>query len=136
MNKAIIQGRIGKQPEIRTFENGGSIATFSVATNEGYYDKNNTWVERTEWHNVVYPGRSADKVSAYPAGTEVLVDGKIRTREYEKPNGEKARTTEIVAKTVKAFGLKKQEAEQSPGIAQSAQEEPGEDFSNSDDLPF
>lgn len=109
MNKVILEGRIGQEPRLRTFENGGSIVSFSVATNEGYYDKNNNWVPQTEWHNIVYSGHSVEKIAKTPKGTEVLIEGKIRTRSYNDSTGKEVSITEIVTKSVKAFGLKTNE---------------------------
>ena len=125
MNKVFLQGHIGKKPELKTFDKG-SIATFSVATNEGYYDNNKNWVEKTEWHNIVVNSPSAEKVSKYPQGTEVLIEGKLRTREYETKSKDKVRITEIVALRVKPFGLKQ---------TQSTQGEPIVDIKD-DDFPF
>jgi len=132
MNIVILQGRTGKKAELRTFDNG-SLATFSVATNEGYYDQNKQWVDKTEWHNVVVRDSLAKRVAEWPGGIEVLVEGKLKTREYEKADKQKVKTTEIIARSVKPFGIPKPETH---GAKQEEAEVSGEGPEVSDDLPF
>jgi single-strand DNA-binding protein len=95
INKVILLGNVGKDPEVKQFDNG-SVANFSLATTESYKDKSGERVKRTEWHNIAVgaPGL-VDVVSKYVKKGDLLyVEGKIRTREYEK-EGQKRYLTEI-----------------------------------------
>lgn len=98
VNKVILVGRLGKEPEIRSFENGNSVATFSIATSEVYKDK--TTGERkeiTDWHNIVMWRGLAEIAQKYlHKGDMVYVEGKLRTRSWEK-DGVTRYTTEVIA---------------------------------------
>lgn len=96
MNQHIIVGNVGRDAEFRTFENGGSIASFSVASNERWKDKSGEWKDRTTWHNVVVRSPYALKVAeGVRKGKRVMVVGKVETRSYEK-DGDKRYVTETV----------------------------------------
>lgn len=100
INKAIIIGRLGKDPQINTFQNGGKIATFTVATSERWTDKQTgEKKKRTEWHNVVLnsPNLVTLAEKYLQKGNQVYIEGTLRTREYTDQNGLKRYTTEIVA---------------------------------------
>lgn len=100
INKAIIIGRLGKDPQINTFQNGSKIATFTVATSERWTDKQTgEKKERTEWHNVVINSPALVTVAEkyLQKGNQVYIEGTLRTREYTDQNGIKRYTTEIVA---------------------------------------
>ena len=95
VNKVILVGNLGKDPEIRTLENGRKVANFSLATSESYKDRNGERVERTEWHNIVFWGPVADVIERYiKKGSKIYVEGKLRTRSYEQ-EGVKKYITEI-----------------------------------------
>ncbi|HOG19720.1 MAG TPA: single-stranded DNA-binding protein [Salinivirgaceae bacterium] len=95
LNKVILLGRAGKDPDIRHFETN-SVANFSLATNERYRDRTGTLQERTDWHNIVVGGRLAKVVEDYvKKGTQLLIEGKIRTRKYES-QGQDRYITEII----------------------------------------
>lgn len=98
LNRAQIIGNLGADPEIKTFENGDKIATFSVATTEKWKDKSTgEKKEATEWHRVVISGKLVDVIERYvQKGTRVMVEGKIKTRKYQK-DGVDHYTTEIKA---------------------------------------
>ena len=105
VNKAIIMGRVGKDPETKELPNGSKVANFSVATSESWKDKQTgEKKEKTEWHRVTVWGDGlVDALGKYlRSGNVVLVEGQIETREYEK-DGSKRYTTEII---VKSFGHK------------------------------
>ena len=109
MNKVIIEGRLGKTPEIVTFKDGNKQARFSVATNESWMDKKSgERVTKTEWHTVVVRGNNVNTVEKYiQKGTSVLIDGKLQHRSYDK-DGVTHYVTEIVTNFVKQlsnFGL-------------------------------
>ena len=99
INKAIIIGRLGKDPQINTFTNGGKIASFTVATSETWNDKTTgERKERTEWHNIVInnPALVTLAEKYLKKGSQAYIEGTIRTREYTDQNGLKRYVTEIV----------------------------------------
>ena len=99
INKAIIIGRLGKDPQINTFTNGGKIASFTVATSETWNDKTTgERKERTEWHNIVVnnPALVTLAEKYLKKGSQAYIEGTIRTREYTDQNGLKRYVTEIV----------------------------------------
>jgi single-strand DNA-binding protein len=149
INKVILLGRVGKDPEIKQFENG-SIANFTIATDDSYKDKFGQKVERTDWHNVTI-GTSGlvDVVSRFvKKGDLIYVEGKVKTREYEK-EGQKRYVTEIRVDTLKMMP-KAQSGGNSGGMnsdsapmqkMESTPSAPPADFSSEhsamdDDLPF
>ncbi|MDR1723217.1 MAG: single-stranded DNA-binding protein [Tannerella sp.] len=108
LNKVILIGNVGKDPDVRYFEEGRAIANFSIATNErGYKLANGTEVpERTEWHNIVVSRDRAQFVERYvKKGSLVYVEGKIRYRDYDDKDGNKRYVTEIVADRVEFYDL-------------------------------
>lgn len=98
VNTAILVGTLGRDPETRTFDNGGSVCNFSIATSESWTDKNtNERVEQTEWHRIVINGRLAEVAQQYlKKGSKVYIQGSLRTRKYTK-DGVECQTTEIRA---------------------------------------
>lgn len=99
INKAIIIGRLGKDPQISTFTNGGKIASFTVATSETWNDKTTgERKERTEWHNIVINSPALVNLAEtyLKKGSQAYIEGTIRTREYNDQNGLKRYVTEIV----------------------------------------
>jgi len=98
VNKVIILGRLGSDPEVRYMPSGSAVANLSVATNDGYKDKNTgEYVTTTEWHRVVLFGRSAEVAGQYlKKGGNVYVEGRIRTSKWQDKNGQDRYTTEIV----------------------------------------
>lgn len=102
VNKAILVGRLGRDPEVRVTGGGQSVASFSIATNERWKDKNSgEFKERTEWHNIVAWGKLAELCRDYlNKGSQVYIEGRLQTREYEDKEKQKRRTTEIVADEV------------------------------------
>jgi single-strand DNA-binding protein len=98
VNKVILIGNVGKNPEVRYFDNGGAVANFSLATTErGYTAANGTQVpDRTEWHNIVMWRSLAEIAEKYvKKGSKIYIEGKIRTRSYDDANGNKRYVTEI-----------------------------------------
>jgi len=87
VNKVILVGNLGKDPEVRTFEGGRKVANFSLATSEVFKDKDGNRQERTEWHNLSVWGPQAETAEKYlRKGSKIYAEGKLRTREYEKDN--------------------------------------------------
>jgi single-strand DNA-binding protein len=100
INKAILVGNIGKDPEVKTLENGTKVATFSLATSESYKDKNDAWQTLTEWHNIVAWRNLADRAEKLTKGTMVYIEGKITHRKYNDKDGVERMITDIVASTI------------------------------------
>ena len=99
LNKVFLVGRLGKDPEIRFSGDGNAIANFSIATNETWKNKEGAQQEKTDWHNIVVFGASAEKyIQPYvKKGTLVSVEGKLQTRDWEDKDGNKRYTTEVIA---------------------------------------
>lgn len=105
VNKAIIVGNLGREPELRYTQGGSPVCQLSIATTRAYTNKNNDRVEETEWHRVVVWGKSAEHCNTYlDKGRQVYVEGRIQTRSYEDKEGIKRYSTEIVADTVQFLG--------------------------------
>ena len=100
LNRVDLIGRVGKDPEVRTFENGNKIATFTLATSESYTDRNGERRELTEWHNIVLNGKLADLTQYFHKGSQLYISGKIRSRSWDDQNGQKRYQTEIHALTM------------------------------------
>ena len=97
VNKVIIVGNLGHDPQLRQMENGTEIATFSVATSEKWKDKNGEKQSKTEWHKIVAFGKVAEIIGKYlTKGSKVYIEGKLQTRSWEDDAGQKKYTTEIV----------------------------------------
>ncbi len=108
INKAIIVGRLGRDPEVRYTPSGVAVANFSVATSEEWKDKESgEKKERTEWHRVVAFGRLGEICGEYLSkGKQVYIEGRIQTRDWEDQNGVKRYTTEIVASQMQMLGTR------------------------------
>ncbi|HZU33501.1 MAG TPA: single-stranded DNA-binding protein, partial [Candidatus Angelobacter sp.] len=99
VNKVILVGNLGKDPEVKYTPSGTPVAKFSLATNERYKDKGGEWQDRTEWHNIVAWQRLAEIVGEYvKKGSKIYLEGRLQTSSWEdKQSGEKKYRTEIVA---------------------------------------
>ena len=107
VNKVILVGNVGKEPEIRHLEGGASVASFSLATSERYRDKSGNSQEITEWHNIVAWRQLADLAGNYiHKGTQIYVEGRLRTRSWDDQNGQKRYQTEINADVIQLLGRK------------------------------
>lgn len=105
VNRVILIGNLGKDPEIRNLEGGVKVANFSLATTETYKGKNGEKVDSTEWHNIVlWRGLAEVAESFLKKGNTVFIEGKIRTREWTDKDGNKRYTTEIVADNMVMLG--------------------------------
>lgn len=121
LNKAIIIGNLTRDPEIRALPSGIKVASFSVATNRVWKDKNGTKQESADYHNVVVFGRQADIVAQYmKKGSSILVEGRMQTRSWDDASGSKKYRTEIIADRIQ-FGPRKD------GGGYSAPEAPAQD---------
>ena len=121
VNKAMILGNVGRDPEVREV-GGAKVATFTVATTEKYKDsKSGEWKENTEWHSIVAWRNTAELAEKYiKKGTQLFIEGKLRTRSYDDNSGNKRYVTEIVAESIQLLG--KKEGGNSPAPAPTQQQ--------------
>ena len=105
LNKVLLIGNVGKDPEIRHLQGGEAVATITLATSERYRDRGGESRERTEWHTVIAWRQLADLAQNYiRKGSQIFVEGKIRTRNWDDQNGQKHYVTEIQADTIQLLG--------------------------------
>lgn len=139
LNKAMLIGNLGKDPELRYTTSGTPVATFSVATNEAWRDAEGNMQERTEWHNIVAWGKLAETCGEWlKKGKKVFIEGRIQTRSYDDKNtGTKRYVTEIVAANMLMLDAKppngRDVGEVGPGTPAV---EPSASGKVEDDLPF
>lgn len=115
VNKVILIGRLGQNPEIRFTPSGAAVANFSVATNETWLDKAGQKQERAEWHRVVVWGKLAELCGQYlTKGRQAYIEGRLQTRQWQDKDGQTKYTTEVQAQTVQFLGVTAQ-----PGTSQS-----------------
>ena len=120
VNKVILIGNVGKDPEIRHMENGTMKATFPLATTETYRDREGQRMEQTEWHNIVLWRGLAELADKYiRKGKQLFIEGKLRTRSWEDKEGHKRYTTEVVADNITLLGgLQRRDDQQNSGQQQ------------------
>lgn len=138
INKVILVGNLGRDPEVMTFDNGVKKASFSLATSESYKNKEGQRIDQTEWHNVVLWRGLAEVAEKYlRKGNQVYVEGKIKTRSYEQ-DGIKKYVTEIYADNMTMLGKRDSEYEgsQPPSEPKAQVAEDPEIEAPDDDLPF
>ena len=136
VNRVILVGRLGRDPELRYIPSGQAVANFSIATNERWRDKDGTNQERTEWHRIVVWGKSAENCAQYlQKGRTVYVEGRLQTREWEDKEGVKRKTTEVVAQTVQ-FLDGRGGADQGGGPTGDSDPSGGPSSPPSSDVPF
>lgn len=105
VNKAILIGNLGKDPDLRNFEGGNVVANFTLATTEVYRDRNGNKVEQTEWHNIAMWGKLAEIAGKIlRKGAKVYIEGRIKNRSWEDREGNKRYITEIVAENFTLLG--------------------------------
>ncbi|MFY8171057.1 MAG: single-stranded DNA-binding protein [Sphingobacteriaceae bacterium] len=115
VNKVILVGHLGKDPEVRHLENGVAVASFSLATTETYTNKAGEKSEQTEWHNIVLWRGLAEVAEKYlKKGKQIYVEGKIRTRSWDDKEGIKRYTTEVVGDSFTMLGKKEDGASSNP----------------------
>lgn len=149
VNKVILLGRLGNNPEIRYTPNGQAVANFSIATSESWNDKSGQKQERTEWHRIVVWAKLAELCGQYLAkGRQVYIEGKLQTRQWDDKDGNKRYTTEVVAATVQFLGAAANSSGAGAGANQEyagggaaagaamAAPESGEPAFQEDDIPF
>lgn len=138
VNKVILVGRLGNDPEIRYTQQGVAVTNFNIATSENWLDKGGQKQERTEWHRIVVWGKMAETCSQYLAkGRQVFVEGRLQTRQWEDKDGGKRYTTEIVASTVQFLDRgDKQQVTQDDAMMSQMPEATPPDVSADADIPF
>ncbi|MBC8265991.1 MAG: single-stranded DNA-binding protein [Flavobacteriales bacterium] len=135
VNKVILIGNLGKDPEVRYLDSGVAVANFSLATTENYKNKEGERVSQTEWHNIVLWRGLAEVAEKWlKKGSSVYIEGKIRTKKWEDKEGNTRYTTEILGDNMTMLGKKEngsaEKTETAPEEKSIPQEEKG------DDLPF
>ena len=151
VNKVFLLGRLGKDPEIRATQGGMQIATFTLATSDRQKDQTGQWVDKTEWHNLVAFGKTAEIVRDYcKKGKELFIEGKIQTRSWDdKESGQKKYRTEILVNDLSFTGGGERSGSESGGSSYSKpaatsydQRQPatapdyGDSGITDDDIPF
>ena len=128
LNKAMLIGNVGRDPEVRYLDGqsgNAKVATFTLATTERYRDRNGETRENTEWHNIVAWRNTADVVERFVRkGTQLYIEGRIRTRSWDDQTGNKRYTTEIIADTLQLLGKKTD----NPGAQQGGYQQPGQTY--------
>jgi single-strand DNA-binding protein len=139
INKVILIGNVGKDPEVKYLESGVPKCTFSLATSETYNNKGGEKVTNTEWHNIVLWRGLAEVAQKYvKKGSQIYIEGKIRSRSWDDKDGNKRYITEIVADSMQLLGRKTEEGQAAPQENKPAQEPENFAANNepTDDLPF
>ncbi len=146
VNKAILVGNLGKDPELRYTPAGQPVASFSLATTERWSDKNGQRQDRTEWHNIVVWGKLAELANQYlKKGRSAYVEGRITTRSWDDRDGNKKYRTEIVANQIQFLGGPPPAGADAPAAAEPAttgdpqfdqSAAPAQSGVGEDDLPF
>ena len=142
INKVIIVGRLGTDPEVKTISQGQTIAKMNIATSESWNNKEGQKQERTEWHRVIVWGKLAEICGKHLAkGRQVYVEGRLQTRSWEDPQGNKKYTTEVVAQTVQFLGSNGEQRSSSGysspfGDTQVQDFGPEPSFDAADEIPF
>jgi single-strand DNA-binding protein len=143
LNKVMLIGNLGQDPEVRFTPAGQAVATFSIATSERWTDKAGQKQEKTEWHRIVVWGKTAENCKEYLSkGRPVFVEGRLQTREWNDKEGKKRYTTEVVANLVQFLGSagERRAPSASTGAGTSEMMPPANDatpgFDVNDDIPF
>ena len=137
LNKAILIGNLGRDPEVRYTPSGVAVANFSIATSETWTNKEGEKETRTEWHRIVAFGRLGEICGEYLAkGRQVYIEGRIQTRDWEDQNGVKRYTTEIVASQMIMLGSKDSAETFKPDAAAGGPPGAPVQAPEDDDIPF
>lgn len=135
VNKVILVGHLGKDPEVQSFEGGNKLAKFSLATTEVYKDRSGNKTEKTEWHNVSVWGKQADTAGTFlKKGSLIYLEGRIRSREYADKEGVQRRAYDIICDRFSMLDRKPESAGTAAGGGNATMQEPEEPMV--DDLPF
>lgn len=137
VNKVILVGNLGKDPELRATPAGQNVANFSIATTDRWVDKAGQKQDRTEWHNIVLWGRLAEIANQYlKKGSSVYIEGRLQTRSWEDKEGNKRYITEIVGSSLQMLGKRGADSGAPEEAAAVSQEDSARGGNVNDDLPF
>ena len=139
VNRVILIGNLGANPEMRFTQGGQAVANLRLATTEKWTDKNGQKQEATEWHRVVVWGKQAEIVGQYlTKGRQVFIEGSIRTRQWQDQQGQKRYTTEVVARNVQMLGGRSERAGEDVAATVPPEDATTSDFGGGpdDDIPF
>jgi len=137
LNKVMLIGNLGKDPEVRFTGGGRAVARFPLATSEVWNDAEGQRQERTEWHNVVVWGKQGETCGQYlQKGRQVYVEGSIRTRQYDDKDGNKRYITEVVAQRVQFLGSRGGDAPRGGRDQGASEDMPPAPLPEDDDIPF
>ena len=139
VNKVILIGNLGRDPEVRHTPSGAAVANFSIATNEAWNNREGQREERTEWHRVVAFGKLAEICGQYlKRGKQVYIEGRLQTRQWEDREGNKRSTTEIVAANMTMLGRPGEASAEAyaPPIAEDPFPGASSSGTEDDDIPF
>ena len=137
VNKVILIGNVGGDPDVKYFNEGVAVARFSLATTEGYNNKNGERVSQTEWHNIVLWRNLAQVAEKYvKKGMTLYIEGRLRTRSWDDQNGAKRYTTEIYGDSMQMLSRKQEATEKTPETPVSISPVNLMNNDDSDDLPF
>ena len=140
VNKAILIGRLGADPELRYTSSGVAVVNFSIATDHGWKDDSGEWQDRTEWHNIVAWRDLAERCAEYlKKGQRVYIEGRLQTRSWEGQDGVKRYKTEIVARMMEMLEGRQSTSEEETPVPEPVQAftaGPDEEEDDDDILPF
>ncbi len=137
VNKVILIGRLGADPDLRYTPSGNAVATLSLATDEVWKDRDGNMQERTEWHRVILWGKQAETANEYlKKGRKIYVEGRLQTRSWEDKDGVKRYTTEIIAQRMQFMDAKGTTDQGAGAVPPIPEEDAPEPLNNDDDLPF
>jgi single-strand DNA-binding protein len=138
VNKVILVGNLGRDPEVRSTPNGQQVATFSIATSRRWKDREGNRQEQTEWHNIVCWGRQAEVAGQYlTKGKQIFVEGRLQTRSWEdKQSGEKKYRTEVVCDNFQMLGSRSDAGSSGSGGSGGFPSAPQGPSNDDDDIPF
>jgi len=136
LNKVMLLGRLGADPELKYTPNGTAVTNFSMATNQVWKDKSGTQQEKTEWHRIVAWQRLAEICGdLLKKGSLVYIEGKLQTRNWDDKQGNKRYMTEIVAETMQIIGAKGESSASTPSSPPDMADQPVEALESDGDLP-
>ncbi len=136
INKVILIGNLGKDPEVRHLEGGSSVANFTLATNENYKDKSGEWQKQTEWHNIVAWGNLAEYSEKWlKKGMLVFIEGKLTHRKYQDKEGNDRYITEVKSVSIRTMEKREYSGDESNAQHMDITNTPPA-FDQEDDLPF
>lgn len=139
LNKVLLIGRLGRDPEVRYTAGSRAVANFSIATDESWKNKDGERQERTEWHRVVAFGKLGEICGEYLSkGKQVYIEGRLQTNEWEDRDGNKRKTTEIIADQMIMLGGRGDSAGEDSGERRSSSVEDSSqpDYGSEEDVPF